>query len=124
MSNPEWLKSLKEGDVICIPGHGLTRGDYTEVKVIRKTPTGRIVVQTSNGTNIAFDKHGTHFADRWNISHLEPITAEMRKEKRKRRMLFRIEDTKFREMPYEQLEAVDKLLESFKEKVVDETAKG
>ncbi|MGH7241565.1 MAG: hypothetical protein ACREGB_04680 [Candidatus Saccharimonadales bacterium] len=75
----DWLKSLKKGDKIGIPGRSLSEGTFQVVTVKRVTPTGRIVVTNQNDHETTFDSTG-HYSDgsRWGARlDLQPITQEM-----------------------------------------------
>ena len=106
MSTQEWLKSLKEGDTVGILGTGLNSGDYTTVTVTKVTPTGRISVETKDGTEFKFDAHGREIgAMPYHTRSLTPITQEMKSERRRKNILYWIKTRNWNLLSTEQLES-------------------
>jgi hypothetical protein len=109
MDNQQWLKSLKKGDVIAIPGSGLREGDYTEVIVKSISPTGRITVTYKKNPDyeVKFSEHGREIGgQRWSIQSLVPITEEMKAARFHNGLLSRIKNTEWDKLPTDVLKQV------------------
>lgn len=110
----KWLADLKPGDKACIPGYGLTKGDYTTVTVSRITPTGRIVVVNQNGHETTYDSRGRSMGSgKWNFSNLAEITDDMRAERNMNRMRRRVRDIEVTQLTDDQVRRLYAVLKQF-----------
>ena len=117
-----WLDSLKVGDKVCSVGTVWSHNAYTVYLIKKITPTRKfIIVNAPCGTyeiKLGSDGHTTRSGyERFSI---EPITPELRWEKRKRIMIGRLNDFDWKIITDEELKQVYTLVSKFTEKVLDE----
>ena len=110
----EFVKSLKPGDKVIVKIGGFNSTKFVG-KVIQKTPTGRVVVECSQGTK-TFDKYGVHRIDSWHSDSIEPYTQKFEKARQRKIQIYRIKKILvFDKMTNLQLNRIETLLDEIKE---------